>query len=64
MSCATAERGAFGTALELVHFDDYYYNMASYLLGNTLICDTIASANAISKKYGNAFKIVRLRVTS
>ena len=57
---ATAERGAFGTALELVHFDDYYYNMASYLLGNTLICDTIASANAISKKYGNAFKVVTL----
>ena len=57
---ATAERGAFGTALELVNFDDYYYNMASYLLGNTLICDTIASANAISKKYGNAFKIVTI----
>jgi chromosome segregation protein len=34
--------------------------MASYLLGNTLICDTIASANAISKKYGNAFKIVTI----
>ena len=57
---ATGERGAFGTALELVRFDDYYYNVASFLLGNTLICDNIANANAISKKYGNTFKIVTL----
>ena len=57
---AVSERGAFGTALELVHFDDYYYNVASNLLGNTLICDNIANANAISKKYGNTFKIVTL----
>ena len=57
---AVTERGAFGTALELVNFDDYYYNVASNLLGNTLICDNIANANAISKKYGNTFKIVTL----
>ena len=57
---AVSERGAFGTALELVNFDDYYYNVASHLLGNTLICDNIANANAISKKYGNTFKIVTL----
>ncbi|MBQ8407009.1 MAG: chromosome segregation protein SMC [Clostridia bacterium] len=57
---AANERGAFGTAISLVRFDDYYYNLASYLLGNTLICDNIANANVISKKYGNTFRIVTL----
>ncbi|MBQ9729817.1 MAG: chromosome segregation protein SMC, partial [Clostridia bacterium] len=57
---AANERGVVGTALELVRFDDYYYNVASNLLGNTLICDNIANATDVSKKYGNAFRIVTL----
>ncbi len=57
---ALDERGAMGLATELVKYDDYYYNVISNLLGNTLICDTIASATAIAKKYGNLFKIVTL----
>ncbi len=57
---ALNERGAMGLATELVKYDDYYYNVISNLLGNTLICDTIANATAIAKKYGNAFKIVTL----
>ncbi len=57
---ALDERGAMGLATELVHYDDYYYNVVSNLLGNTLICDTIANATAIAKKYGNLFKIVTL----
>ena len=57
---ASSERGAIGLATELIQYDDYYYNVVSYLLGNTLICDNIASANTISKKYGNTFKIVTL----
>lgn len=55
---ALDERGAMGLATELVKFDEYYYNVVSNLLGNTLICDNIANATAIAKKYGNLFKIV------
>ncbi len=57
---ALEERGAMGLATELVKFDDYYYNVVSNLLGNTLVCDTIANATTIAKKYGNLFKIVTL----
>ena len=57
---ALDERGAMGLATELVKYDDYYYNVISNLLGNTLICDNIANATAIAKKYGNLFKIVTL----
>lgn len=57
---AMNEKGAMGLATELVQYDDYYYNVISNLLGNTLICDNIFNANAIAKKYGNSFKIVTL----
>ncbi len=57
---ALDERGAMGLATELVQYDEYYYNVVSNLLGNTLICDTIANATVIAKKYGNIFKIVTL----
>ncbi len=57
---ALSERGAMGLATELVQYDSYYYNVVSNLLGNTLICDNIANATAIAKKYGNLFKIVTL----
>ncbi len=57
---ALSEKGALGVATELVQYDDYYYNVISNLLGNTLICDNIFNANAIAKKYGNSFKIVTL----
>ena len=57
---ALDEKGALGLATELVQYDDYYYNVVSNLLGNTLICDTIFNANVIAKKYGNMFKIVTL----
>ncbi len=57
---ALDERGAMGLATELVKYDEYYYNVVSNLLGNTLICDNIANATTIAKKYGNLFKIVTL----
>ncbi len=57
---ALSERGAMGLATELVKYDDYYFNVVSNLLGNTLICDNIANATVIAKKYGNLFKIVTL----
>ena len=60
ISRALAERGAMGLATELVKYDDYYYNVVSNLLGNTLVCDNILNATTIAKKYGNMFKIVTL----
>ena len=46
--------------LTLVRYDKYYDNVVRYLLGNTLICDTIENAVAIAKKYRFAFKIATL----
>ena len=57
---AMDERGAMGLATELVRYNSRYENVVSYLLGNTLICDTIANGTTIAKKYGNTFKIVTL----
>ena len=57
---ALDERGVVGLATDLVKFDEYYYNVVFNLLGCTLVCDTIANATVIGRKYGNAFKIVTL----
>jgi chromosome segregation protein len=57
---ALSENGVIGLANEIVKFNSYYENIVRFLLGNTLICDNIANAVNISKKYLNAFKIVTL----
>lgn len=57
---AKGENGAIGLAAELVQYDSCYEQAVLNLLGNTLICDTIANATAIVKKYSNRFKIVTL----
>jgi len=57
---ALSENGALGLADELVTYDEYYDNVIKNLLGNTLVCDTIASATQIAKKYSHAFRIVTL----
>ncbi len=57
---ALGEQGAIGLAGDLVRYDEYYENIIKYLLGNTLICDTIASATRIMKKYPRAFRIITL----
>lgn len=57
---ATSEKGAIGLATDLIRYEEYYYNVVTNLLGNTLICDTVYNATAIAKKYGNTFRIVTL----
>lgn len=57
---ALKEEGALGLANDLVKYDGYYENVIKNLLGNTLVCDNIASATRIAKKYARAFKIVTL----
>lgn len=57
---AAGEKGAIGLATDLIRYDEYYYNVVTNLLGNTLICDTVYNATAIAKKYGNTFRIVTL----
>lgn len=57
---ALREKGAVGSAHTLVKYDRYYDNIVKFLLGNTVVCDNIANAVEISKKYRNAFKIVTL----
>ena len=57
---ALKESGALGLANDLVRYNPYYSNVIKNLLGNTLICDTIASATNISKKYPRVFRIVTL----
>ena len=57
---ARKEKGAIGFAVDLVEYDKKYDNVIRYLLGNTLVCDNIESATAVSRRYPRAFKIVTL----
>ncbi|MBQ9481071.1 MAG: chromosome segregation protein SMC [Clostridia bacterium] len=57
---ALKDKGALGMAAKLVKYDPYYEPIIRYLLGNTLVCDTLDNAKTIAKKYRFAFKIVTL----
>ena len=57
---AINEKGVIAIATEVVKYEPIYSNVISYLLGNTLICNTIEDAIIISKKYLNKFRIVTL----
>ncbi len=54
------EKGALGPADTLVTFDPEYRDMAAYLLGRTLVVDTLDHAIAIAKKYGHNTRMVTL----
>lgn len=57
---ACSERGAVGLAIDLVRYDKKYENVIHNLLGNTLVCEDIACATVIARRYPRAFKIVTL----
>ncbi|MDE5788921.1 MAG: chromosome segregation protein SMC, partial [Clostridia bacterium] len=57
---ACSERGAVGLAIDLVRYDKKYDNVIHNLLGNTLVCEDIACATVIARRYPRAFKIVTL----
>lgn len=57
---ACNEKGAVGLAIDLVRFDKKYENVIHNLLGNTLVCEDIACATQIARRYPRAFKIVTL----
>ncbi len=57
---ALSSKGALGLATKLVNYEDYYENVIRYLLGNTLVVDTIENAVNIANKNRFSFKIVTL----
>lgn len=52
--------GYVGLAPELIKCDEQYKEIIKYLLGNTVVCEDLDSAVAISKKFGYRFKTVSL----
>ncbi len=54
------QNGFIGVAASLVKFDNLYANIIYNQLGNTLVVDTITTANQISKTINFQYKIVSL----
>ncbi|MBE6728842.1 MAG: chromosome segregation protein SMC [Ruminococcaceae bacterium] len=52
--------GYVGLAPELIECDGKYREIIKYLLGNTVVCEDLDSAVAISKKFSYRFKTVSL----
>ncbi len=52
--------GYIGVAPELITCEEKYKEIINYLLGNTVVCEDLDSAVAISKKFGYRFKTVSL----
>lgn len=60
LKSACGERGAIGLAIDLVKYDKRFSNAVGFILGNTLVVDTIDNATVIARRYPRAFKIVTL----
>lgn len=52
--------GYLGVASEFVDCDPIYQILNSYLLGNVLVCDTLANANELAKALRYKYKIVTM----
>ena len=57
---ALEEKGALGTAADLVQADPQYAGIVSSLLGRIQVVDTMDSAVAIARKYGYSINMVTL----
>lgn len=54
------ERGFVGIASDLVECDEKYQQIITYLLGHTVIAETVDLAIAMAKKFDHRFRIVTL----
>ena len=57
---ALSEEGVIGTAVDCIEFDVAYNHIFQYLLGRTLIVETMERAIALQKKYNQQLRIVTL----
>ncbi len=57
---ALKEPGVIGIGSELVHADDRFRELKTYLLGRTYVVDTIDHAIALARKYQYSLRIVTL----
>ncbi len=57
---ALKEQGVIGTADTLVKVKAKYQGLARYLLGRTLVVDTVDTATSLAKKYHQSLRIVTL----
>ena len=57
---ALSEDGVIGTAVNCIEFDAAYNHIFQYLLGRTLIVETMEWAIALQKKYNQQLRIVTL----
>lgn len=54
------ENGYLSIMADIVQYDKKYYNIVSNQLGNVILVDNIDTANKISRKIGQRYKIVTL----
>ena len=57
---ALSEDGVIGTAVDCIEFDTAYNHIFQYLLGRTLVVETMERAIALQKKYNQQLRIVTL----
>ena len=57
---ALSEDGVIGTAVDCIEFDVAYNHIFQYLLGRTLIVETMERAIVLQKKYNQQLRIVTL----
>ena len=57
---ALSEDGVIGTAVDCIEFDVAYNHIFQYLLGRTLVVETMEQAIALQKKYNQQLRIVTL----
>ena len=57
---ALSEDGVIGTAVDCIEFDAAYNHIFQYLLGRTLVVETMERAIALQKKYNQQLRIVTL----